>query len=308
MKLKLFLSHASEDKPIVRRFRARFPDQVEGWLDEKELMLGERFPLSLEAAIREHCDFVLVFLSRAALSSEWVAKELAWALEREAELDPTVPYVVPVLLEPVGDDDDYPAALRDRHRLACLSDSEDELARAVDHLFETLLALLGRYSALNRPSGARHFVEHVQRELAHFQDAAYLLCAVFADPVDVLAGSAQAQRALVDAVDAYARAAAELIPRLPAYAQKVSLRWGRNLGEEAESVLQFIEQDVYRGKLYALNEARNAVNLLEASPERTAELKAAERRKSQLLKQARAALDEMSQRSSLLLTKLRREL
>ena len=60
--MKVFLSHASESKPRVRRLTQGLPRHVEVWLDADELEAGQKFPQHIERGIREECDFVLVFV------------------------------------------------------------------------------------------------------------------------------------------------------------------------------------------------------------------------------------------------------
>jgi hypothetical protein len=72
--VKVFLSHASESKPLVRRLTAGLPKHVERWLDAEELATGQRFAKHIEAGIRNECDFFLVFIDEAALAwASWAS-------------------------------------------------------------------------------------------------------------------------------------------------------------------------------------------------------------------------------------------
>ncbi len=98
--MQLFLSHASASKARVRRIVAQLPKHVEAWLDQDELSPGHRFGRHIETAIAEECDFLIVFVDAAALASDWVRREVAAGLAREADLDR--PFVVPVLFDDVA--------------------------------------------------------------------------------------------------------------------------------------------------------------------------------------------------------------
>ena len=80
--MKIFLSHASESKPLVRRLTEPLPPHVSIWLDRDVMAPGQRFGPRIESAIRRECDFVLVFIDEHALASDWVKREAALALEK----------------------------------------------------------------------------------------------------------------------------------------------------------------------------------------------------------------------------------
>jgi TIR domain-containing protein len=307
MGLNLFLSHASEDKEIVRRFGAGLSAPLRVWIDEGELRTGDRFPASLQAAIGEQCDFVVVFLSRPALDSAWVRRELAWALERESQVDASVPYVLPVLLEPLLDAPDYPAALKDRLGLSCFDRSDEGIARVARELSSNLFAWVAAYYASNRPKAGRGLIDQFQAELTAYQDAAYLLCASLADPIGSFTADGEAETTLVQAIERYTASSGKLVGQLSAYTERVKARWGTNLGEDCESLAQFIEKDVYRGQVYALNEIRDAINQFQAGSLSGPALEQEDQRKKDRLVAVRASLGEMTERALKLFAKLRRE-
>ena len=98
--MKIFLSHCSRDKALVREFRDRLPRFLDTWLDEDRLAWGESIPADLKATIQSGVDFLIIFLDKQALNSAWVKQELAWAMEREEELKRT--FVLPILLEAIA--------------------------------------------------------------------------------------------------------------------------------------------------------------------------------------------------------------
>src|SRR5690348_7212822 len=65
--LRIFLCHASEDKPVVRDIYQRLQAyNVDLWFDEKNLLPGERWEHTIPDVIRR-CDIVIICLSQAFL-------------------------------------------------------------------------------------------------------------------------------------------------------------------------------------------------------------------------------------------------
>jgi hypothetical protein len=64
-KLRVFLCHASQDKPAVRELSQRLKKEgwIDPWLDEEKLTFGQHWTTVIEDALHE-ADIVLSFLSR----------------------------------------------------------------------------------------------------------------------------------------------------------------------------------------------------------------------------------------------------
>lgn len=138
--MRIFLSHRSRDKALVREFRSLLPRFLDTWLDEDSLSWGDSFPAELRSSIQSGVDFLIIFLDNDALRSEWVKQELEWAVAREKELKRT--FVLPILLEEVAPEN-LPAGLSERLYLR-LSDftraSVESLAhRATLQLFQLVV-------------------------------------------------------------------------------------------------------------------------------------------------------------------------
>jgi hypothetical protein len=72
---RIFLSHASADKAVVRRiWKALQTAGHEAWLDANEILVGESIPAALERGLRS-ADFVILCLSRASVDRGWVSAE-----------------------------------------------------------------------------------------------------------------------------------------------------------------------------------------------------------------------------------------
>lgn len=109
-KLKVFLCHASQDKPIVRDLCQRLTDEgwIDPWLDEGKLLPGEDWRASIEEAV-EVADLVVICLSNNSVNKEgFVQKELRYAREISLEKPEGSIFLIPVRL----DECDIPRGLR----------------------------------------------------------------------------------------------------------------------------------------------------------------------------------------------------
>ena len=74
---RIFLSHASRDKAVVRQFAEGLRNAgTRPWLDELELEAGDQLRDELARALKR-ADVILVFLSEAAAQSSWLQHEVA---------------------------------------------------------------------------------------------------------------------------------------------------------------------------------------------------------------------------------------
>ena len=114
-KLRVFLCHASQDKPVVRELYKRLnaEDWLDPWLDEERLLPGQDWNLEIEKAV-EASDAVIVCVSSTSVAKEgYVQKELRKVLDLALEKLEGAIFVLPVKL----DDCDLPRQLRDRQAL-----------------------------------------------------------------------------------------------------------------------------------------------------------------------------------------------
>ena len=114
-KLRVFLCHASQDKPAVRDLYKRLcaVDWIQPWLDEEELLPGQDWNLEIEKAV-EAADAVIVCVSQVSVAKEgYVQKELRQVLDIALnKLDGAI-FVIPVRLN----DCELPRQIRDRQGL-----------------------------------------------------------------------------------------------------------------------------------------------------------------------------------------------
>jgi tetratricopeptide (TPR) repeat protein len=98
--LKVFLCHASGDKPAVRDlYRRLVAEGVDAWLDQEKLMPGQDWRLEIPRAVRE-ADVVVVCLSNNSVTKEgYIQKEIRFALDAAKEKPEGTIFLIPVRLE-----------------------------------------------------------------------------------------------------------------------------------------------------------------------------------------------------------------
>jgi DeoR/GlpR family transcriptional regulator of sugar metabolism len=136
--LKIFFSHSSEQKPIVRALRATLPQHINAWVDEDDLLLGDSIEKTLEDVISSKIDYVLLIVDRHAAASEWVAKEVRWALEKEHETGRRI--VLPIVVEESAWNADAFGELRDRKFIPCPSASASDIRSASEKIASMLFS------------------------------------------------------------------------------------------------------------------------------------------------------------------------
>ena len=100
-KLKVFLCHASQDKPVVRDLYKKLAAEswLEPWLDEEKLLPGQDWNLEIEKAV-EVSDSILICLSSTSVSKEgYIQKELRQVLGVSLEKPEGLIYIIPVRLD-----------------------------------------------------------------------------------------------------------------------------------------------------------------------------------------------------------------
>lgn len=174
--MKVFMSHSSRDKALVREVRSYLPRYIQTWLDDDDLLVGEGLRISIKQAIKEDADYMVIFLGRDAIQSKWVKRELEWALERERKIGRT--FVLPVLLEDCWSEV-QPIEFQDRKYLKCFDQSE----RGVKALAESLSSEIFAHLARNLDDQGRKELEaEKEREAAKAGvDALAGIAGLFAD-------------------------------------------------------------------------------------------------------------------------------
>jgi len=308
--MKIFLSHASESKPLVRRLTETLPPHVSIWLDRDAMAPGQRFAPRIEAAIRRDCDFVLVFVDRHALQSDWVRRETALALERQQALQRA--YVLPVLLQDVGADMKVLGIDPEQMLYLDATDPSDEGIAAsartlADELFKHCSVLVESLRNTDR----RAMLDALSAEVSEYKQVAFRWQASMGNSLAVLSVNQAAFDHVRDSLAAYNEVSERFIPRLGLHRDRITSAWRdrRSLCEDVREVLASIENDVYRGAMFSLNEVIESIHHLDASGGApAAEIEALDARKEALNEAARNALERMSAQAVELIGDLESEL
>jgi len=98
--LKVFLCHASTDKPKVETLYRRLVEAgFDPWLDEEKLLPGQEWDLEIRKAVRAS-DVVIVCLTRNSVNKEgYVQKEIRVALDVADEKSEGTIYLIPARFE-----------------------------------------------------------------------------------------------------------------------------------------------------------------------------------------------------------------
>jgi hypothetical protein len=99
--LRVFLCHASQDKPVVRKLFARLQEEawIAPWLDEEALLPGQDWNFEIQKELRE-THAVIVCLSTISGSKEgYIQKEIRQALDVLDEKPDGTIFVIPLRLD-----------------------------------------------------------------------------------------------------------------------------------------------------------------------------------------------------------------
>lgn len=180
--IKIFLSHASEDKAEIAKSLADalMDAGFDVWYDEYSLELGDSLKMSIDKGLAD-CDLGVVILSEAFFSKKWTQDELGGliALEVSASRKVILPVWHKITHAQVSR---YSPTLADR--IAATSDDGIHgivamISKAANHLqqdrtvkvFEMTSKLGGNLVITARPNSGRD-TEHLSRENEVFDDSA----------------------------------------------------------------------------------------------------------------------------------------
>lgn len=100
-KLKVFLCHASQDKPIVRELYQKLSAEgwIDPWLDEEKILPGQDWNFEIDMAVKS-ADAIIVFLSSNSVTKEgFIQRELRIVLDLADQKPEGMLFVIPVRLE-----------------------------------------------------------------------------------------------------------------------------------------------------------------------------------------------------------------
>jgi hypothetical protein len=94
--MKIFISYSTKDKIVRGLAKYISKEMIETWIDHKAIGGGRDLTKAIKKGINKS-DIYFLFISQNSLNSDWVEKEIKWAMKREEKLK--YEFIVPVLLE-----------------------------------------------------------------------------------------------------------------------------------------------------------------------------------------------------------------
>jgi uncharacterized protein YgiM (DUF1202 family) len=110
-KLRVFLCHASQDKPVVRELCKKLKTEgwIDPWLDEEKLLPGQKWQIEIPKAV-ENAHTIIICLSSVSVNKEgYIQKELKFALDLALEKPEDTIFIIPLRL----DDCEVPQAFKE---------------------------------------------------------------------------------------------------------------------------------------------------------------------------------------------------
>lgn len=181
--MKIFFSHSSSDKAVVREIKSQMYDFLDIWLDEGELLPGENLESGISKSIQKSNLFVL-FISKSSIHSKWVKMEILQAEVKEKSLGR--PYLLPVLLDECDSSKLLP--MNGKVYLKLNSQSKDDVRYFAEQLNKKIYHLTIRYglssieedsreAGYNESSKSTNFAVALggrMREMVHDQRKVYI--------------------------------------------------------------------------------------------------------------------------------------
>lgn len=129
---KIFLSHSSQDKAFVKGLAVDLSSLGHSpWLDEWEILGGESIPTKIADGIEE-ADFVVLILSKNAVTSNWVEQE--WQAKYWNEIASKDVSIIPILI----DDCTIPTLLRTKKYIDFRIDYTSALSQLTNSVSQLL--------------------------------------------------------------------------------------------------------------------------------------------------------------------------
>lgn len=128
-KLRVFLCHATQDKPVVRELYQRLLAEgwVDPWLDSAKLLPGQHWSSVIRETLNQ-ADSVIIFVSNSSIDKEgFVQREMNYAWDKSLEKPRSVIYLIPLRLEEC----DVPYDFRERQWADYFGERKEETYTAL---------------------------------------------------------------------------------------------------------------------------------------------------------------------------------
>jgi hypothetical protein len=297
--MRVFVSHAWEDKPLALEL-TRLPDFVHPWVDIQELSGGQVLDPTIISAIEDSHVFV-VMVSRVSVDKKWVAREIEWALDREAQKDRV--FVLPVVLDSDLDLASCPQPFTQfatRLYINASDRSQAGITESRSAIANTLFHWASNWLERLEPKGDsnRLFVEQLEHDLIEFQVRLFAVKAALAWPLVVLVKD-EAVAHLITVKDSYNDFANDFIPRLTGHEAELRWRFGVAALRAFTQLATFIRNDVFHGAAFSLNDVIESINAYEPElSKNTDALDAAEARRVTRVAELEPVMAELVKRTA----------
>lgn len=299
---ELFLSHASRDADLATTIcRAFEAAGTACWVAPRDIPEGADWAAEIVSAI-EASQALLLLLTERSNASRQVGREVACADSRG------VP-IVPVRLSEVRLSGRLEFYLGDEQWI-------DALARPLEPILDDFVARVrARMAVVTRPAPVEEVstwtpprervLADLSADLTRYRDLAYRMQAAMSESARVLAQRAEANQIFIEAIVEYNEFGRGFMKRLPAHEAAIGKYWGQRMRAAFGDLHTFLEGQVYRGRMFELNDVRVRINDLGFGDPRAEEDYAeADRRNAPALAAARGSLAALSDRMDCFLTQL----
>jgi len=162
---KLFISHSSRDDNFVRDLRAALADQgLDAWIDSRELAGGNLLSSEIKKAIDNAAGYAVV-ISPDAFQSNWVAKELRYALSVQEQRGKKEFPVIPLSL-----DDTKLGVLEEFFGAEPIYIAVSSDAGGVEAAMDAILVALGKRLPADRPATPQPKAEPLEELVLELTD------------------------------------------------------------------------------------------------------------------------------------------
>jgi hypothetical protein len=135
----IFLAHASEDKPFVRKlYKNLKKNRLNPWFDEEDIPPGVDWNKYIQKIIRESKFFIICFSKKSLKKTGYVQKELRTALVYLEQKPPNSIYLIPVLIDDVELPDLSVGTINLRDYQAAKLFKQGEITKLIYHLQKQL--------------------------------------------------------------------------------------------------------------------------------------------------------------------------
>lgn len=128
-RLRVFLCHASADKPKVRELHERLVAEgwIDSWLDAAKLLPGQHWSTTIKLALAE-ADSIIIFISNHSINREgFVQREMNYAWDLSLEKPRHTIFLIPIRLEEC----EVPYDLRERQWADYFGDKKEQTYAAL---------------------------------------------------------------------------------------------------------------------------------------------------------------------------------